>query len=92
MTVTLHSAKFDKIEYDREADVLYMSVQGAEAVRWEESPEGHVLRFDEHDELIGITFVNAMFLFHRDGSLRVTLPQHKEEVPRGDVEMALAGC
>ncbi len=49
---------FDTVHYDPDADVLYLSIGGPErAVDFEESPEGHALRYDEDGDLVGITIV-----------------------------------
>jgi hypothetical protein len=38
------------------------------------TPEGHLVRFDEDGELVGVTLVNARWLIDRNGKLAVTLP------------------
>lgn len=51
---------FDTVHHDRDADVLYLSVgDPARAVDFDETPEGHALRYDEHGDLVGITIVGA---------------------------------
>jgi uncharacterized protein YuzE len=51
---------FDSVHYDPGGDVLYLSIGDPErAVDFEESPEGHALRYDEHGDLVGITIVGA---------------------------------
>jgi uncharacterized protein YuzE len=60
---------FDTAHYDRDADVLYLSVgDPTRAVDFDETAEGHALRYDEHGDLIGITIVGARKLVdeHRD--------------------------
>jgi YD repeat-containing protein len=42
------------------------------AVDFDESPEGHALRYDAADRLVGITIVNAKRLLDRDGRVIVT--------------------
>jgi uncharacterized protein YuzE len=73
MNVTVGSVVFDNVTYDREADVLYLHVgDPATAVDFEESPEGHALRYDAADQLVGITIVNAKWLLDQDGRVTVT--------------------
>ncbi len=75
--------------YDREADVLYVRRgDSADAVDFDESPEGHHLRFNAAGELVGITFVNAQWLIEQEGELKLSLPPL--HVARDDVELALA--
>jgi uncharacterized protein YuzE len=82
MTVTLGSTVFDKVRYDEEADVLYLSVEGREAVHWEESREGHVLRFDSNCELMGVTIVDMREHLDND-HIAVTVPNRaKLTLPR----------
>lgn len=80
MTVTIGSITFDRVSYDREADVLYLSVGDPSlAVRFEESAEGHALRYDGQERLVGITIVNARELLDRGGAIVVTPPQLRVE-------------
>ncbi len=81
MTVTIAGIVFDDVAYDRDADVLYLSVGKPRAASdFEASPEGHYLRYDEAGALIGITIVNARRIFEREGSIPITLPEHHVEV------------
>jgi uncharacterized protein YuzE len=49
MSVTIADITFDRVSYDRDADVLYLHVgDPTGAADFDESPEGHALRFD-HD-------------------------------------------
>ncbi len=81
MSVTIAGVEFDHVEYDREADVLYLQVgpPPRAAADFDASPEGHYLRFDEHGALIGITIVNARKIFEREGAIPITLPEHRVE-------------
>ena len=88
MTLKLGSVEFNKISYDADADVLYLAVEGHPAVRWVEAPEGHVLRYDEHDELVGVTLIGARYHLDEDGRVAVSVPQ---ELPSEGLEQALAG-
>ena len=73
-SVSVGGLVFDRADYDSEGDVSYLHVGAARpAARSEETPEGHVVRYDEAGRVIGLTIVNARFLFDRDGALRVTL-------------------
>ena len=73
MNVTVGKVVFDNVAYDREAGVLYLHVgDPAAAVDFDESPEGHALRYDATDRLVGITIVNAKRLLDRDGRVTVT--------------------
>jgi uncharacterized protein YuzE len=51
---------FDQVRYDPEADVLYLSMgDPARAVDFDETPDGHALRFDNRGELVGLTIIDA---------------------------------
>lgn len=57
-TVTIGGTTFDNVRYDRDADVLYLSVGVPRAADHTfGTPEGHAVRFDHDDEIIGITLV-----------------------------------
>jgi len=75
MTVILGDLQFDNVVYDGAADVLYLHVgdPGA-AVEFDESPEGHALRYDAGGRLVGVTIVNARWLLEQDEQVTITLP------------------
>ena len=90
MTVTVGGTVFDHVSYDREADVLYLHKgHPSSAVDFDESPEGHALRFDIDGRLVGITVVNARELLDREGRINVTMPQPQWHLEHGDVAAAL---
>ena len=79
MTVTLGSTTFDRVDYDADADVLYLHVGDPDsATDFEESPEGHAIRFDALGRLVGVTVVGAKSLIEQGGRLVVTVPERLE--------------
>jgi uncharacterized protein YuzE len=88
MTVRIANIDFDRVDYDAGADVLYLAADDPElAVDFDETPEGHALRFDANARIVGITIVNARKLIERDGEIRITLP---ETISAADIGPALA--
>lgn len=82
MTVTIGDITFDRVRYDADGDVLYLHVgDPSQAVDFDESPEGHHLRFDAEENLIGVTIVNAKRLLERDGKITLTIPERVEVGP-----------
>ncbi len=76
ITVKIGNLTFDNATYDDQGDVLYLHVGEREAAaESEETPEGHVLRFDSRGRVIGLTIMNAKWLLERDGQIAVTLPE-----------------
>ncbi|MGH2355535.1 MAG: DUF2283 domain-containing protein [Chloroflexota bacterium] len=74
-SVTIGGTTFDRVSYDGEADVLYLHVGDPRtAVDFDESPEGHALRYNAAGHLVGLTIVNARKLLERDGRITITLP------------------
>jgi uncharacterized protein YuzE len=66
---------FDDVAYDAEGDVLYMSIgEPRPAHDSPPTPEGHVVRYDENDEVIGVTIVSAKWWLEEKGRVEVTLP------------------
>ncbi len=52
MTITIGSSTFDNVLYDADVDVLYLHVgDPSTAVDFDESPEGHALRFDAEGQI-----------------------------------------
>ena len=76
MTVILGDLAFDNVVYDDGADVLYLHAgDPATAVEFDESPEGHALRYDARGRLVGVTIVNARWLLEQDEQVTITLPK-----------------
>jgi YD repeat-containing protein len=76
MSIAVGELTFDNVFYDEEADVLYMHIgDPATAVDFDESPEGHALRYDAGGRLVGITIINARWLLEEDGQVTVSVPQ-----------------
>lgn len=88
MTIRIANIDFDRVDYDAGADVLYLAADDpALAVDFDETLEGHALRFDANERIIGITIVNARKLIEQDGAIRITLP---ETISAADIGPALA--
>lgn len=86
MRIMLAGTEFDHVVYDGTADVLYLSIGSRrEPARQESSPEGHLVRYDADDRVIGITGVNAKWLSERDGEIVVSM-----RVGADDLAQALA--
>lgn len=76
MTITIANINFDRVRYDGDADVLYLhAADPSEAVDFDESPEGHHLRFNAEGKLIGLTIVGPRWLLEQHGEVRITLPE-----------------
>jgi len=70
---------FDQADYDDDGDVLYLHVGAPREAEGEETPEGHVLRFEPGTHrIVGLTVINARWLVDRDGRLIVTVPETVE--------------
>jgi uncharacterized protein YuzE len=89
MTITIGTLSFDNVEYNADADVLYLSV-GEPRMPAESfgTPEGHNVRYDETGAVIAITIVNAKWLLDRQGEIRLTIARR---VPAADLAPALTG-
>jgi uncharacterized protein YuzE len=75
MTITIGSLQFDHVDYDADADVLYLSV-GEPRVPADSygTPEGHNVRYDEDGAIIGLTIVSPKQLLDSKGAIDVTFP------------------
>lgn len=81
-TVTIAGITFDRVVYDRDADVLYLHVgEPSSAVDFDGTPEGHHTRYGPDGSLVGLTIVNARWLLDEDGEIVVTLPEQKVRAP-----------
>lgn len=88
MTLKIGDWEFDNASYDKEADVLYLSIGKPRPGVGEETPEGHVLRFDESGEFCGLTLIGVRRTLDQEGTLSVTVP-HREDLGSLDLEPAL---
>jgi len=76
MKITVGDTTFDRVDYDAAADVLYLHVgEPNRATDFDESPEGHALRFDDTGRLVGLTIVNAKQLLDGEQPIVVTIPE-----------------
>ena len=91
-TIRIGDWEFDQSRYDAEADVLYVTNGGPRPGYGEETPEGHILRFDEEGALYGVTLIGARRIMEECGRIAVTLPsvpsRELVELHDGDFEYA----
>lgn len=81
---------FDHVDYDAEGDVLYLHAGAPQEAEGEETPEGHVLRYQPGtSRIVGLTVINARWLLERDGRLIITVPE-TVEASAEDLAAALA--
>ena len=81
-TVTIAGITFDRVVYDRDADVLYLHVgEPLSAVDSDGTPEGHHTRYGPDGSLVGLTIVNARQLLEKEGEIVVTLPEQTVRAP-----------
>jgi uncharacterized protein YuzE len=74
MALMIGDITFDRVQYDAEADVLYLHVgDPSAAVDFDETAEGHAVRFDRQGNVIGLMLVRPKRLLEQNGELRVTL-------------------
>lgn len=90
MNVTIGQIEFDRVDYDEEVDVLYLHVgDPAVACEFDASPEGHALRFDADDRLVGITMVNPRFLLEEEGRVVITTPRGRLQAGSDELSDAI---
>ena len=90
MTIRIASTEVDRVDYDAEADVLYLaSGDPSRAVDFDETPEGHAVRYGSNGEIVGITIVNARQLLDANDAIRITLP---DTISAAELRPALAGA
>lgn len=76
MKITVGHTTFDRVDYYAVADVLYLHVgDPSQATDFDESPEGHALRYDRAGSLVGLTIVNAKQLLDGAKPIIVTIPE-----------------
>lgn len=82
---------FDQVSYDRDVDVLYLHVgDPARAIEFDAAAEGHALRYDELERLVGITILNPRLLLAEQGRVVITTPEERFEVGSDELSEAIA--
>jgi uncharacterized protein YuzE len=93
MSVTIADIRFDYHDYDARGDTLFLSVKapgGQVPCDAYETPEGHIVEFDDNGAVISIELLNARWLIARDGELRLTFPEHRAVADSHELEAVLA--
>lgn len=81
MTISFGGWEFDHVSYDPDADVAYLSIGTPRRAVGEETPEGHILRFDESTgEFCGLTLVGLQHLIEAKKPILVTIPHRPEQL------------
>jgi len=74
--IILIGIEFDYHDFDARGDTLYLHVGApSEPARAVETPEGHVVEYDDHGAVIGLELLNVTSILERDGKLRLSWPQ-----------------
>ena len=88
LQITIAGVSFDRVRHDAEADVLYLHAGDPSTAKdFDESPEGHHLRFDSEGRLVGITLVGVRRDLEAGHRVTVTVP---EPVEVGEIELRRA--
>jgi uncharacterized protein YuzE len=78
MKITIAGATFTYHDYDPRGDTLFLGVNGprkALPARAYETPEGHVVEYDEAGEMIALELVNVRRALEREGEVTLTCPE-----------------
>jgi hypothetical protein len=92
MTITIAGTVFDYHDYDVRGDTLFLGIgrpRDALAARAYETPEGHIVEYDEAGSLIALELVNVRWLLQRDGEVKLTCPE-EHHVASSSLESLLA--
>jgi len=92
VSIKIGPAVFDRADYDSEHDVLYLHVGEPTVGDGEETPEGHVIRYEPGTRrIVGLTMMSPRYILERDGQLVVSLPERIETTAE-DLAQALAAA
>jgi uncharacterized protein YuzE len=79
---------FNHVTYDAPSDVLYATITAPRPGTRTETPEAHILRFDERGRFFGITLVSPRDQLAREGGVFVSLPSgERVRVQGAEAEM-----
>lgn len=65
---------FSHVTYDPPSDVIYAAIDSPASGTRQETPERHVLRFDERGRFSGMILVGPRAQLEREGAVFVSLP------------------
>jgi uncharacterized protein YuzE len=92
-SVKIAGIEFDNVEYDRRGDVLYLNVgDPSVAVEWDGTAEGDGTSYGPDGSLVGLTILNARLRLEKDGKIVLTLPEHRVEATRAELDEILAAA
>lgn len=78
--VSIGGWEFDHVSYDPDADVAYLSIGEPRRAVGEETPEGHVVRYDEvTGEFCGLTLVGVQRMIDGEMPWGITMPMPATE-------------
>jgi len=76
VNITIGPMSFERADYDADNDVLYLHVDEPQVGEGEETPEGHVVRYEPGtSRIVGLTMMGPRRILERDGQLAVTIPE-----------------
>ncbi len=91
MNISIAGTEFADVYYDQRGDVLYLRVSPTrEPTRTLETPEGHVVDYDDAGNVIGVVLLNVRWTLGRDGA--ITLTQPAERLEADQLEPALSAA
>jgi uncharacterized protein YuzE len=93
MAVTIADIHFSYHVYDPRADTLFVSVDGPRLTVPEEvfdTPEGHIVEYDDGGKLVAIELMEVRRRLERDGELRISLPESPAVASSLELASALA--
>jgi uncharacterized protein YuzE len=92
MSITIAGVTFRYHDYDRRGDTLFLAVSGPGkklAATAYETPEGHVVEYDESGEMVAVELVNVRHALDEAGEITLTCPQ-EHHVGQASLEAVLA--
>lgn len=88
-TLKINELEFDHASYDKDADVLYLSIGAPQPATGVETPEGHIVRYGDDGRVVGLTIIGARALLETEHRVGITIPSHTE-LRSEDLEPALS--
>jgi len=92
MKITIAGVTFNYHDYDSRGDTLFLGVHGpsdALPATAYETPEGHIVEYDQAGAMIAVELVNVRRALKRDGEIKLTCPQ-EHHVAQASLEAVLA--
>lgn len=94
MAIEIAGVSFHYYDYDERGDTLHLSTclpRDEAPAKALETPEGHVVEYDESGAVVALELLNVRWALQREGEVRLTCPE-EHHVSSAALQSAIAAA